>query len=503
MAQFNLSDTVDSSKVFLVKRSELEGKFEVSYYLPEIKKLEDKIRSNTKKKLKDFIIKLSSGATPLVTEEAKFYSDKENGIPFLRVQNLQTNGKLSTDDVKFINQETHDNYLKRSQVSEGDLLVKITGVGRMAIASVAPDGFIGNTNQHMVVIKTKSKKESEYLANYLNLDIVEKLATRRATGGTRPALDYPALKSIPIIENIDFSIIEKAELLKQQKEAQAKELLASIDTYLLNELGITLPEKDTSLQSRINTNVRLKDITGSRFDPMLYDKNTIALKEAIINVNEDKFITKPLKKFVIKSVAGDWGLDENDNVINEEFEKCLVIRATEFDNDYNLKLDNSRVKYRLIKKDKLEKIDIQEDDLLIEKSGGSPDQPVGRISILTKDILVDNSICCSNFIHKIRVDSSKLNPYYLFCFLKTIHNIKLTEAMQSQTNGIRNLIMSTYLNQTIVLPIKSDGSFDLEKQTEIANHIQDIRTQAKQLQEEAKEVLEEAKREVEKMILGE
>ena len=56
----------------------------------------------------------------------------------------------------------------------------------------------------MVVIKTWSSELSEYLANYLNLDIIEKLATRRATGGTRPALDYKALKSIPIIENIDF-----------------------------------------------------------------------------------------------------------------------------------------------------------------------------------------------------------------------------------------------------------------------------------------------------------
>lgn len=42
-----------------------------------------------------------------------------------------------------------------------------------------------------------------------------------------------------------------------------------------------------------------------------------------------------------------------------------------------------------------------------------------------------------------------------------------------------------------------------EKQTEIANHIQNIRSWAKALQHKAARVLEEAKREVEKMILGE
>lgn len=77
-----------------------------------------------------------------------------------------------------------------------------------------------------------------------------------------------------------------------------------------------------------------------------------------------------------------------------------------------------------------------------------------------------------------------------------MHNIKLTDAMQSQTNGIRNLIMSNYYNQHIPLP-------PLEKQNEIAQHIQSIRNQARNLQKEAQEILEKAKKEVEQIILGE
>ncbi len=497
MAQFNLSDTVDSNKVFLIKRSELEGRIDTTYNLALKKSL---IKSKYPLKTLLKIHKSVSGGTP-----SKDIIEYWNGsIPW-----------VSPKDIKSF-------YLYESQDSITELGVKNSSTkviepnNLLIVFRALKEGEINCTiNKNAVAINQDLKAlyfDETLIIDYVLIlfkvleknifPLITKLGTTVYSINT---VEFNKLK-IPVppkyIQQQIIDLYQTAYTLKQQKEAQATALLASIDTYLLNELGITLPEKDTSLQSRINTNVRLKDISGSRFDPMLYDKNTIALKEAIINVNEDKFITKPLKKFVIKSVAGDWGLDENDNIINEEFEKCLVIRATEFDNDYNLKLDNSRVKYRLIKKDKLEKINIQEDDLLIEKSGGSPDQPVGRISILTKDILVDKSICYSNFIHKIRVDSSKLNSYYLFCFLKTIHNIKLTEAMQSQTNGIRNLIMSTYLNQTIVLPIKSDGSFDLEKQTEIANHIQDIRTQAKQLQEEAKAVLEEAKIGVEKMILG-
>lgn len=500
MAKFNLSDSNDYSKGFLIKRSELLQRIDPIYYNSNIQKyLSGKYNSV---KLSNVILKFKSGFGAGKQDQA----NGDEGIIQIRPTNIDSNGLLKFDKNIYLPYGT-----EAEMIDIDDVLFNNTNsqelVGKTTILKEKKRLFFSNHITKLVV--DKSKLIPDFLWIILNLYQENKIFYSICTNwNNQSGVGLELLKSLKIPlppKEIQQQIVEKinsAYTQKQQKEAQAKELLASIDTYLLNELGISLPEKDTSLQARINSNVRLKDVSGSRFDPMLYDKNTIALKEAIINIDENKFITKPLKYFVIKSVAGDWGLDENDKINGDEYEKCLVIRATEFDNDFNLKLDNSRVKYRLIKKDKLNKIEIQENDLLIEKSGGSIDQPVGRISILTKEILENNIICYSNFIHKIRVDNTKLNPQYLFSFLKTIHNIKLTEAMQSQTNGIRNLIMSTYLNQTIVLPIKSDGNFDIEKQIEIATHIQNIRAQAKQLQEEAKMVLEEAKREVEKVIIG-
>ena len=202
--------------------------------------------------------------------------------------------------------------------------------------------------------------------------------------------------------------------------------------------------------------------------------------------------TTALKNLIIQSISGDWGVDEQA----ENYSEVLVIRATEFDNLFNLKLDNSRVKYRFINKIKLEKIDLKVNDLLIEKSGGSENQPVGRIAIITQDLADNNSLAFSNFIHKIRVDTGKIDSNYLFNFLKTVHNIKITDLMQSQTNGIRNLIMREYFNIQIPLP-------ELDKQTEIANHISAIRSQAKHKQQQAAAELEQAKQHVEKLILGE
>jgi len=61
--------------------------------------------------------------------------------------------------------------------------------------------------------------------------------------------------------------------------------------------------------------------------------------------------------------------------------------------------------------------------------------------------------------------------------------------------NINNLNFGMLANFPVPLPL-------IEKQNEIVDHIQIIRTQAKQLQTEAAQILADAKAEVERMILG-
>jgi hypothetical protein len=181
---------------------------------------------------------MAGGATPSTTEAETHYTESADGLPFIRVQNLSTTGRLNLDDCKRITRSTHEGLLGRSRLSGGELLVKITGVGRMAVASVVPEEFEGNINQHIVAIRTKDIETSQALAAYLNLDIAEKLASRRATGGTRPALDYPALLSLPVIldsrisERINVAV-ERYLALRIEADAQLAEAKRSIEALIL------------------------------------------------------------------------------------------------------------------------------------------------------------------------------------------------------------------------------------------------------------------------------
>jgi restriction endonuclease S subunit len=223
---------------FCVNSQEIEGRLDCHFYRPEYTILDKKIKQISTKKLQDYIVSISSGATPDIKKSEMYYSNNNEGITFMRVQNVTPQG-LDLEDVKFINKETHEGMLKRSQVNEFDLLVKITGVGRMAVSSVTPKDFTGNINQHLVVIKTKNEETSNILAAFLNSDIGEKLATKRATGGTRPALDYKALKSIPIVFKSEIvKVMGDAIFKSKQKESESLKLLDSINDYVLDELGL-------------------------------------------------------------------------------------------------------------------------------------------------------------------------------------------------------------------------------------------------------------------------
>ena len=85
------------------------------------------------------------------------------------------------------------------------------------------------------------------------------------------------------------------------------------------------------------------------------------------------------------------------------FANVGVIRNTNFTKDGTL--DDSDIAYLDVEAKKLEKRRLQFGDIILEKSGGGPKQPVGRVILFTK---AEGSFSFSNFSgvsqgHRIRV----------------------------------------------------------------------------------------------------
>lgn len=477
---YQVTQHISKDKIFIVNRSEIEGRLEPEFYRPSLSSLENRIRSLATHRLRDYALSFAGGATPKKTESDKFYSDSENGIPFLRVQNLQTNGELSLDDCVYINEDTHNGLLKRSQVAEGDLLVKITGVGRMAVASVAPKDFVGNTNQHMVVIKTGDASLSNYLARYLNLDVVEKIASRHSTGGTRPALDYPSLKGLPIIEGIDFSPIDNAIKQSKEKEHKAQQLLDSIDTYLLEELGVSPPKHHTDLKDRIFTITR-KTI-DNRWDPYYSQNYFREAFAALESCNYPIVNLKSIAKLITSGITPKSGGDAytEDKEIGVPF-----VRSGNISIEGELAFDDLLYLKPEIHEKLMRSSQLQKNDILIAIVGAT----IGQVGIYPYD------------------SEANINQAIALVRLKDGYNVQFIKELikssigQLSLNRLKRPVARANINLEEISKIKVVLP-PLEKQQEIAQHIADIRLQAKTLQEEGKRILESAKQEVERMILG-
>ncbi|MFZ5651833.1 MAG: restriction endonuclease subunit S [Bacillota bacterium] len=147
---------------------------------------------------------------------------------------------------------------------------------------------------------------------------------------------------------------------------------------------------------------------------------------------------KPLNSLLREQFSGDWGMDEGEQAVN-------VLRSTNFTCDGAL--DFSGVAVRFFQQSKVENFSLKQGDLLVERSGGGPDQPVGRIGFITVDM---TGTTVSNFVQVLRPDPEEVVPEYLGWVLFELQRTGIVERVQQQSTQMRNLNYRDYLR--LVLP---------------------------------------------------
>jgi type I restriction enzyme S subunit len=129
-----------------------------------------------------------------------------------------------------------------------------------------------------------------------------------------------------------------------------------------------------------------------------------------------------------------------------------VIRNTNFTKDGAL--DDSDIAYLEVEVKKLAKRQLQAGDLILEKSGGGPKQPVGRVVIFEK---TDGVFSFSNFTSALRINNrTKVEPRFLHKYLYWKYISGVTEGMQSHSTGIRNLDFDAYKEIPVPIPPLSE-----------------------------------------------
>jgi len=133
---------------------------------------------------------------------------------------------------------------------------------------------------------------------------------------------------------------------------------------------------------------------------------------------------------------------------NPPFVKIGVIRNTNFTKEGTL--NDSDIAYLDVEVKKYEKRRLQFGDIILEKSGGGPKQPVGRVALFD---MKEGDYSFSNFTASIRVqDPDELDFRFVHRFLHWTYVAGVTERMQSNSTGIRNLDGEAYKAIEISFP---------------------------------------------------
>ena len=144
-----------------------------------------------------------------------------------------------------------------------------------------------------------------------------------------------------------------------------------------------------------------------------------------------------LKDITGKALSGEWGTDDETGV------GIPVLRTTNFTNEGIVNYEN--VVTRIITKKDISEKYLQSGDIIIEKSGGSDKQPVGRVIYFDGP---ENTYLFNNFTGLLRVrDKNEWFPRYVFYSLFANYKKVGTRPFENKPTGLHNLKTDDYVSR--------------------------------------------------------
>lgn len=152
-------------------------------------------------------------------------------------------------------------------------------------------------------------------------------------------------------------------------------------------------------------------------------------------------------------IGGGWG-EENES---DEFpEVASVIRGADFPNVWHYDVDSCPRRFHKTRNYKARRLEAG--DIIMEISGGTSEQPVGRTVLVTKELVErfeGGRVICASFCKLIRLNKEKVSPYYFYYWMKFLYDTRIIDRFQLQSTGIINFKFEPFLRKgDVMLPAK-------------------------------------------------
>jgi type I restriction enzyme, S subunit len=282
----------------------------------------------------------------------------------------------------------------------------------------------------LMVLRNNSKLlDTDYLYHFLTNEYTINYLQKRAENriGSFPQITFDVLKTLQIwlpdnsvqksIAKVLSDLVNKIELnnrINRELEAMAKTLYDYwfVQFDFPNEQG--KPYKSS----------------GGK---MVYNAE---LKREI----PEGWEVKTISKWIKKDKSGDWGKESEEG---NYLLKVSCVRGA----DLNGLNGNGELKSptRYILENNSNKL-LENHDLIVEISGGSPTQSTGRLAFITEETLqrFPNPLICSNFCKALTLKEEK----YLFNFVyqwNRLYDNGVLFGWEGKTSGIKNLLFESFV----------------------------------------------------------
>ena len=379
---------------------------------------------------------------------------------YITAKNIKRKG-IDLSNVTYVDEDVHREIYSRCDPQKGDILyIKDGATCGISTINDLDDEF--SLLSSVALIKPNMNILNSYLNIYLQSEFCYRNVRRsmKGVGITRIILKQMELWEIPIppyeeqkriVREAEYLLCLAEEIEKEQTELRDFVFSSKVKILDLAIHGKLVPQ-DPAEEPAIEL---LK-----RINPAFKASDNLHYEEYL----PEGWCTAPLSSFCT-TINGLWKGNK------EPLVKVGVIRNANFTKDFGL--DYSKIEYIDVELKSFEKRNLEDGDIIVEKSGGSDNFPVGRSILFNGN---SRKYSFSNFTMSLRIlDKGLILPKYLYYALQYKYRRGDMKQMQTQTTGLHNLLTDKFLSSPIPIPPVSEQEKIVEAIEDLFRTVDGIR----------------------------
>ena len=367
----------------------------------------------------------------IIDYRGKTPKKSEVGIATLSAKSVK-NGYIDYSNAYFISEEEYKRFMVRGFPEKGDILM----------TTEAPLGYVAKLDndkvgiaQRLLTLRGKEKYlENNYLMYYLMSAIGQHQLLSRASGTTVTGIKQSEFRKV---------LISIPPIAEQQAIAK---ILSDLDEKIEinNKINKKLEEMAQAIFKQWFVDFEFPNEDGKP-----YKSSGGEMVESELGMIPKGWKIGTFREFTDTVLGGDWGKEIEQGNYKKE---VLCLRGADIPEIKCGKIGAPAKRFILEKNYNNKRLN--DGDLVVEISGGSPTQSTGRITYINEGILnrYDLDFVCTNFCRAITLNNKKAMEYFYF-YWSYLYDLNVFFQYENGTTGIKNFDVNTFLDKhKIIIP---------------------------------------------------